>query len=275
MADMGNWSERDKVRIATLRLEDAARTYVQAAAELRGKEVKWADFKKALQHRFRDPRTDNFHYSQLHAAKQKPNESVLAFADRVRLYGRAITPTENTPEAERECAAQVAKMVLAAFKNGLAGKPGDQTRFTGPASLEEAIQIAVTVEQALACQTKNDAFFLNKGEKEEKPPSKGKGEGAEGKLDSSRRRSSPSRRNRRPPNSAQRPVSKPTGDTRCYSCSGFGHFASVCPTRLEGIEVRGQTGRRRQFNDSKARERQPDKRNFQSGENKVQPSGNC
>jgi hypothetical protein len=93
MADMGNWSERDKDRIATMRLEDAARTYVAAAPELRGPNVKWADFKAALLQRFRDTRTDNFHYSQLHSAKQKADETVLSFADRVRMLGRAIAPT--------------------------------------------------------------------------------------------------------------------------------------------------------------------------------------
>jgi hypothetical protein len=69
MADMGKWSERDKVRIAKLRLEDAARTYVQAAAELRGEEVKWTDLKKALQYRFRDPRTDNFHIHRTYSGE--------------------------------------------------------------------------------------------------------------------------------------------------------------------------------------------------------------
>jgi hypothetical protein len=52
MADMENWSERDKVRIATMRLEDAARTYVAAAPELRGPNVTWADFKTAFLQRF-------------------------------------------------------------------------------------------------------------------------------------------------------------------------------------------------------------------------------
>jgi hypothetical protein len=63
MADMGNWSERDKVRIATMRLEHAARTYVAAAPEFRGPSVTWENFKAALLQRFRDTRTDNFHYS--------------------------------------------------------------------------------------------------------------------------------------------------------------------------------------------------------------------
>jgi hypothetical protein len=70
MAEMGNWSDRDKVRIATMKLEDAARVFVESAPEIRGREVS-ADFKKAPQQRFRDPRTDHFHFLQLVSVKQK------------------------------------------------------------------------------------------------------------------------------------------------------------------------------------------------------------
>jgi hypothetical protein len=98
MAEMGNWSDKDKVRIATMKLEDAARVFVEAAPEIRGREVSWADFKKALQHRFRDPRTDHFHYLQLVSVRQKIGENVLSFADRVRTLGRKITPTSGGAE---------------------------------------------------------------------------------------------------------------------------------------------------------------------------------
>jgi hypothetical protein len=46
MAEMGNWLDKDKVRIATMKLEDAARVFVEAAPEIRGREVSWADFKR-------------------------------------------------------------------------------------------------------------------------------------------------------------------------------------------------------------------------------------
>jgi hypothetical protein len=34
MAEMGNWSDKDKVRIATMKLEDAARVFVETAPEI-------------------------------------------------------------------------------------------------------------------------------------------------------------------------------------------------------------------------------------------------
>jgi hypothetical protein len=93
MAEMGNWSDWDKVRIPTMKVDDAARVFVDSAPEIRDGEVSWMEFKKTLQQRFRDPRTDHFHFLQLVSVKQKMGESVLSFADRVRTLGRNITST--------------------------------------------------------------------------------------------------------------------------------------------------------------------------------------
>jgi hypothetical protein len=156
MVEMGNWSDREKVRIATMKMEDAARIFVEAAPEFRGREVSWADFKKAQQRQFRD-----FHFLQLVSVRQKMEESVLSFADRVRTLGRKITPTSEDPAVQRACSDQADPMVLAAFTNGLGGNPGKHARYNLPTSLEDAIRVAVTVEQAEACHPESDAFMVN------------------------------------------------------------------------------------------------------------------
>jgi hypothetical protein len=51
-------------------------------------------------------------------------------------------------------------MVLAAFTNGLGGNPGKHARYNLPTSIEDAIRVAVTVEQAEACHPKGDSFYL-------------------------------------------------------------------------------------------------------------------
>jgi hypothetical protein len=51
-------------------------------------------------------------------------------------------------------------MVLAAFINGPGGNPGRHARYNLSSSLEDAIRVAVTVEQAEACHPKRDAFYL-------------------------------------------------------------------------------------------------------------------
>jgi hypothetical protein len=161
MAEMGNWSDRDKVSIPTMKLEEAACVFVEAAPEIRGREVSWAELKKALQQRFRDPRTDHFHFLQLVSFRQKIWESVLSFADRVRILGRKINPTSEDPAVQKACSDQADRMLLAAFNNGLGGNPGKHARYNLPTSLEDAIRFAVTVEKAEACRPKSDAFIVN------------------------------------------------------------------------------------------------------------------
>jgi hypothetical protein len=129
-----------------MKLEDAARVYVEAAPEIRGREVSWADFKKALQQRFRDPRIDHFHFLQLVSVKQKMGESVLSFADRMRTLGRKLTPTSEDPAVQKACSDHADRMVLAAFTIGLGGNPGKNARYNLPTLLEDAIRVAVTVE---------------------------------------------------------------------------------------------------------------------------------
>jgi hypothetical protein len=66
-------------------------------------------------------------------------------------------------------------MVLAAFTNGLGGNPGKHARYNLPTSLEDVIRVAVTVEQAEACQPKSIAFYVdtNTEEKERKKTNRG------------------------------------------------------------------------------------------------------
>jgi hypothetical protein len=228
MAEMGNWSDRDKVRIATMKLEDAARVLVEAASEIRGREVSWADFKKALQQRFRDPRIDNFHFLQLVSVKQKMGESVLSFADRVRTLGRKITPTSDDPAVLKACSDQADRMVLATFSNGLGCNPGKHARYNLPTSQEDAIRVAVTVEQAEACHPKSDAFNLEEKAIENRDR---KGERRIQTKDRGWRSNSP-RKNGQASDPTERLASGIDRDATCYSCGGRGHYSRVCPTRI-------------------------------------------
>jgi hypothetical protein len=58
---VGNWSDGDKVRITCLKLTDTARQFFNTSPDLRKTDVTWDTFKTALQDRFTDPRTDQYH----------------------------------------------------------------------------------------------------------------------------------------------------------------------------------------------------------------------
>jgi hypothetical protein len=60
---LGNWSERDKVQIAILRLRENARVFFDGMLELQKPEIMWARFKSLFLEHYRDVRTDQFQCS--------------------------------------------------------------------------------------------------------------------------------------------------------------------------------------------------------------------
>jgi hypothetical protein len=65
----------------TIRLMDSARAFYDGNLDLHNKKITWADFKATFQQRFRDTRTDQFHFTQLQTASQRKDESIQEFAD--------------------------------------------------------------------------------------------------------------------------------------------------------------------------------------------------
>jgi hypothetical protein len=69
--------------------------------------------------------------------------------------------------------------MVAAFTNGLKGNPGNQVRFVMPSVMDDAVRIAVTVEQGELCRGKTETFYANtnSGTDERKKHSRGSGRG--------------------------------------------------------------------------------------------------
>jgi hypothetical protein len=80
-AHVDHWTNEDMVRFATFKLTDAARSFYNATPELHEPTITWDLFKAAFYTRFRDVRTDHFHFSQLQTARQRLDESVQQFAN--------------------------------------------------------------------------------------------------------------------------------------------------------------------------------------------------
>ena len=89
---IGNWTQEDMVRIATLKLTDVARAFYNGTLELHDQRITWGAYKTAFQNRFRDVRTEQFHFSQLQMARQKKDESPQEFADRCRSLSHKTVP---------------------------------------------------------------------------------------------------------------------------------------------------------------------------------------
>ena len=72
---IGNWKESDQIRIAVLKLTDAARLFYSGFPKLHEKDVTWQKLKDVFSQRFRDTHTDQHNFMQLQTDRQKKNES--------------------------------------------------------------------------------------------------------------------------------------------------------------------------------------------------------
>jgi len=139
---------RDRLRIATLRLTDAAKMFYNGFTELHEENANWEDYKSAFRWRFRDIHSDQYHFMKLHIARQGRNESHQEFADRCRGIAQKIMGKTDYPVARRVHRENAERMLLASFISGLAGKVGKHVRYQRLRNLEQALQIALAVQEA-------------------------------------------------------------------------------------------------------------------------------
>jgi hypothetical protein len=85
MARRGNWTEADQIQVCALRLTDTVRDFYRATPELRNPTISWQNFKAHFLNRFRDVRNAQYHYTQLHQARQRKNESPSEFLDKCKI----------------------------------------------------------------------------------------------------------------------------------------------------------------------------------------------
>jgi hypothetical protein len=75
-AKIGRWQDRDNFKIAVLKLTDSAKLFYQGCAELH-----MQAFKEMFRQRYKDVRTDQYHFMKLQTARQNKNEGPQEFAD--------------------------------------------------------------------------------------------------------------------------------------------------------------------------------------------------
>ena len=123
------------VRKATLKLTDVARAYHNGTLELHKQRKTWTAYKKAFHSRFRDVRTDHFHFSQLQMARQKKDEFPQEFADLCRSLAHKALPQVDDQVLQKLHYKHAKRMLLAIFTSGLIRTPGRQVRFSSPKNM--------------------------------------------------------------------------------------------------------------------------------------------
>jgi hypothetical protein len=157
-AQIGRWDEIDRMTIATLRLTDAAKMFYNGCTVLNKETVNWEDFKSAFRRRFRDIRSNQYHFMKLQTARQGRNESPQEFADICRGLAQKIMGKTDDPVARRIHRENAERMLPASFIFGLAGKVGKRVRYQSPRNLEHALQIALALQEAEKQEKFNESF---------------------------------------------------------------------------------------------------------------------
>jgi hypothetical protein len=180
---------------------------------------------------------------KLQTARQNKTEGPQEFADRRRALAPKIFCKINDPLAQLVHQENAERMLLATYVAGLTGTPGRQVRYANPQTVQQALQIALSVQEAEKQERFNSSFyprFENSVNLHSRSPSRS---GSDNEM------SSHSGAKRTPSNSKGQHSSGYRKDIghrdrqartkaalRCYECQGTGHFSRECPTRLRREE---------------------------------------
>jgi D-lyxose ketol-isomerase len=156
---VSHWTEQDMALIAKAKLQGLALQFLNSKEELQKDSCTYGAIKKVFIVRFTDKLPDHYHYTQLQDAVQGKNESAEVLGGRHRrICHKTIRKVDDEAtqlilNEEAEC------RLVAAYINGLRGTAGQQVKFRMPATMDEAVRLAVTIENAEQQKTPERRVF--------------------------------------------------------------------------------------------------------------------
>ena len=153
---IGRWTENDLREVAILKLTGSAKLFYRCCDELHEQGATWQLFKEAFRQWYRDVHMEQCHFTKLQTIRQGKNESPQQFADRCKNLAQKAMIKSADSQIQRIHKENADRMLLASFVSGLTGTAGDQVI---PGSLEEALNLAVAVQEAERQERFNEIFY--------------------------------------------------------------------------------------------------------------------
>ena len=138
---------------------DLAKLFYQGCPELHKPEATWQKFKHTFRQRYKDVRTDQYHYMILHTARQARNKDAQQFADRCKALSQKILCKSDEPLAQQIHQESAERMLLASYVAGLTGFVGKQVRTFNPQLIQQAVKIVLSVQEAEKQERFNNSFY--------------------------------------------------------------------------------------------------------------------
>ena len=154
-AKVSNWADDEKALIVKAKLQRIALQLVHGREQLISDACPYAILREQLIGRFSEKMPAQYQYTRLQDAIQKKNESVDEFADRCRKLCQKTVRIVEDGVAQRIITEEAERQLVVAYINGLFGLDGQQVRYRMPQTLEEAVRIVVTVNNAERFKTQD------------------------------------------------------------------------------------------------------------------------
>lgn len=146
LAKVSGWTSQDMALIVKAKIQGLALQYLHGREDLGTDGCPYEVLKSALVERFSDKLPDQYYYTSLQEAIQNKEEGAEEFGDRCRKMCQRTIRRVNDEETQRIINEEAERRLLAAYIHGLKGVVGQQVRYQMPTTMDQAVKVAVTVE---------------------------------------------------------------------------------------------------------------------------------
>jgi hypothetical protein len=148
LAKVSGWTSQDKALIVHAKLQGLALQFLHGREEVGKDGCPYEVLKQALIERFSDKLPDQYYYARLQEAVQGRDEGAEEFGDRCRKMCQRTIRKVQDENTQRVINDEAERRLLSAYIHGLKDVVGEQVEFQMPSTMEQAVRLAVTVENA-------------------------------------------------------------------------------------------------------------------------------